>query len=118
MAENGNNANGYIRRTRFTVAKWAMSLIFLVGVSGIVIGLVAGLDNIVGPSITATITGLGGVAGIYIGGDSYRPSMVYPNYPTGDTVVINQGGGNQEVNQSKYPLTSEGELPPPIYIEG
>lgn len=114
---NGQNGNGYVKRTRYKVAKIAMSLIFALGVTGIVIGLIMqDIITIIGSSITATITGIGGVAGVYIGGDSYRPSY-YPE--PNNTVVIQQGGpNNNETSKEQFPPTSEDKLPPPKYVEG
>ena len=117
------NGNGYVKRTRYKVAKLAIGLIFLLSITGIVLGILMGdLITIVGSSITAGITGIGTVAGVYIGGDSYRPSY-FPPQPD-NTVVIQQGVGNQNQQQlgkapnaAPYPPTSEEALPPPPYIE-
>lgn len=112
MVTNGNG-NGYINRTRYGIAKIAIALIFGLSICGIVIGVILqDVMTIIGSSITAGITGIGTVAGVYIGGDSYRPSEYHQ--PTNDTVIINQGNRNQD---NTYPLTSEEELPLKTYIE-
>ena len=112
------NGNGYVKRTRYKVAKIALGIIFGLSLAGIVIGLIIDMNTIIGSSITAGITGIGGVSGVYIGGDSYRPSY-YPEQPN-NTVVIQQGGSNDaEVNnREQFSETSEAILPPSQYVEG